>query len=154
MAVTYYLVYIGGIKKDSSTTANISITGLSANTAYSFYVKAKDAAGNISASSSTLNITTSKNTDTQAPTAPSKPVSSNITGNSFTLSWSASTDNVGVVSYELYLGSDLIGTATGTTYTYSSAVPSTTYLVTIKAKDAAGNLSSACAIQVLSLIHI
>jgi len=58
IGVTGYDVYMNGTLKTSVTTASASITGLTAGTAYSFYVKAKDLAGNSSANSSTINATT------------------------------------------------------------------------------------------------
>ena len=57
-AVTGYNVYMNGALKTTATGLTTAITGLTASTAYSFNVKAKDAAGNISATSNTLNVTT------------------------------------------------------------------------------------------------
>jgi hypothetical protein len=80
--------------------------------------------------------------DTQAPTPPGAPTASGITATSATLSWTASTDNVAVVGYEL--------TVAGTTYTaanccvlVSGLQPGTQYMASIVAVDAAGNRSSA-----------
>jgi hypothetical protein len=58
VAVTGYDVYQGGVLKTTVTGLTTTITGLTAATAYSFYVKAKDAAGNASANSNTINVTT------------------------------------------------------------------------------------------------
>jgi chitodextrinase len=58
VAVTGYEVYQNGVLKTTVTTTTYPVTGLAPSTAYSFYVKAKDAAGNLSASSNTVNITT------------------------------------------------------------------------------------------------
>ncbi|MGH2665429.1 endonuclease [Flavobacterium sp.] len=58
VAATGYNVYMNGSLKTSVTSTSTTITGLTAATTYSFYVKAKDAAGNISASSTTTNATT------------------------------------------------------------------------------------------------
>jgi chitodextrinase len=60
VAVTGYDIYRGGTTLcGSSTSASFTVTGLTANTAYSFTVKAKDAAGNISPASTPINVTTS-----------------------------------------------------------------------------------------------
>jgi chitodextrinase len=72
---------------------------LTAATAYQFFVQARDAANNISASSNIIDVTTP---DTQAPTAPTNLSSSNLSQTSFTLTWNASTDNVGVTGYDVY----------------------------------------------------
>ena len=59
------------------------------------------------------------------------------------LSWTASTDNVGVTGYEVYRGTTLIKTVTGTSTSDTTVAAGTTYSYTVKAKDAAGNVSSA-----------
>ncbi|MBG6131465.1 hypothetical protein IWQ47_003216, partial [Aquimarina sp. EL_43] len=58
VGVTGYDVYQGSTNLGSVTATTRNITGLTANTAYQFTVKAKDAAGNESAASNTLNVTT------------------------------------------------------------------------------------------------
>jgi chitodextrinase len=82
--------------------------------------------------------------DTQAPTAPSNLSSSNITTVSFTLSWAASTDNVGVIGYDVYQNGVKINllNVTGTSFNVISLLPGTTYSYYVKAKDAAGNVSA------------
>jgi len=82
--------------------------------------------------------------DTQAPSVPTGLSSSNITQTSFTLSWTASTDNVGVTGYEVYKNGTLAGTTTtATTFNVTGLTASTAYAMTVKAKDAAGNVSAA-----------
>jgi len=58
VAVTGYDVYANSVLKTTVSSTTATITGLSASTAYSIYVKAKDAAGNTSASSNTISVTT------------------------------------------------------------------------------------------------
>ena len=60
-AVTGYNVYMDNVLKTTVTGLTTTITGLTAATAYTFNVKAKDAAGNISASSNILSVTTAAN---------------------------------------------------------------------------------------------
>ncbi len=81
--------------------------------------------------------------DTQAPTAPTNLATSNPTSNTISLSWTASTDNVGVTGYDIYKDGVLYSTVTGTTATVSGLNPSTTYNFYVIAKDAAGNASPA-----------
>jgi len=84
--------------------------------------------------------------DKQAPTVPTDLVSSAIIDTSFTLSWTASTDNVGVTGYKIYNGATLLGTftGTGTTVVLTGLTAFTTYAaVTVVALDAAGNFSPA-----------
>lgn len=149
VGVTGYRIYNGTnqIAAVSGSTLNYNVTGLTANTAYSFQVKAVDAAGNLSAASNTVNVTTSQVVnDTQAPTAPGNlHVMGTPTSSSVTLMWNPSTDNVGVTGYKIYRGTTLAGTVSGTTteYTVSGLSASTSYTFTVRAIDATGNESAA-----------
>lgn len=81
--------------------------------------------------------------DTEAPTTPTNLTASNPTSNTISLSWTASTDNIGVVAYDVYKDGSFYTTVTGTTATVSGLNPSTTYNFYVIAKDAAGNASTA-----------
>jgi len=81
--------------------------------------------------------------DTTAPTAPANLASSGKTSASVSLTWSASTDNVGVTGYDVYRGTILCGTASSTSFTCTGLSPGTAYTFTVRAKDAAGNVSAA-----------
>jgi len=142
VGVTGYDVYKNGTLLTSVTTTTYSVTGLTAGTTYTFYVKAKDAAGNVSAASSTISATTTAATDTQAPTSPTSLTLSNITQTSATLTWSASTDNVGVTGYKVYKNGTLLGTTTSTTYSFTGLTAATTYTLAVAAFDASSNVSS------------
>jgi bacillolysin len=85
----------------------------------------------------------SASTDTVAPSAPTNLAAAGTTATATNLSWSASTDNVGVTGYNVYNGTTLATTVTGLTHTVTGLTASTTYTFTVKAKDAAGNLSAA-----------
>ena len=79
--------------------------------------------------------------DTEAPTTPTNLSASNTTGSTTDLSWTASTDNVAVVGYDVYQDGNLVGTASGTTYTATGLSPLTSYDFYVVAKDGAGNAS-------------
>ncbi len=144
VGVTGYEIYKNGVLLTTVTTTSYAVTGLTASTAYTFYVKAKDAAGNVSAASSTVNVTTlAVVVDTQAPTAPTNLASSSVTSTSCSLSWTASTDNIGVTGYEVYKNGVLLTTVTTTSYAVTGLTASTAYTFYVKAKDAAGNVSAA-----------
>jgi chitinase len=88
----------------------------------------------------------SSNPPPQDTTAPSVPGGLRVTGttsSSVSLAWNASTDNVGVTGYDVYRGSTLATSATGTSATVGGLSPSTTYSFTVRARDAAGNTSAA-----------
>lgn len=79
--------------------------------------------------------------DTEAPTAPSNLTVTGTSSNSVSLSWTASTDNIAVTGYNVYINGVLNTTVTGTSATITGLNPSTTYSFYIVAKDAANNLS-------------
>ncbi|MCX4766339.1 carbohydrate binding domain-containing protein [Streptomyces sp. NBC_01275] len=81
--------------------------------------------------------------DTQAPSAPGGLTSTGKTSSSVSLSWNASTDNVGVTAYDVYSGSAQVLTVSGTSATVSGLSASTGYTFSVKARDAAGNVSAA-----------
>ncbi|MGG4345238.1 starch-binding protein [Paenibacillus lautus] len=61
--------------------------------------------------------------DQEAPTTPTNLRASAITDKTVTLSWSASTDNVGVISYDIYRDSEKVGSTAETSYTDKGLVP-------------------------------
>ncbi len=79
--------------------------------------------------------------DTEAPTNPTNLVASNPTDNTIDLSWTASSDNIAVVSYDIYVDGANSFNTTQTTFTVTMLSPDTNYCFTIKAKDGAGNES-------------
>ena len=81
--------------------------------------------------------------DTTPPTTPTGLTVTGHSSSSVSLSWSASTDNVAVTGYDVYQGGTKALTVTGTSATVSGLSPSTGYTFTVKAFDAAGNVSGA-----------
>ncbi|MFL6660203.1 MAG: carbohydrate binding domain-containing protein, partial [Massilia sp.] len=82
------------------------------------------------------------NVDTVAPSVPAGLAGTAIDANTVSLTWNASTDNVGVAGYYVYRNATLIATvASGTAYMDNTAAASTTYSYTLKAFDAAANVS-------------
>jgi chitodextrinase len=141
VAVTGYDVYKDGVLLGSTSSTSYGVSGLTASTSYAFNVRAKDAAGNISVDSNTVNVTT-PTPDTTAPTAPTLSASGTTTTTT-NLSWSGATDNVAVTGYDVYRNGSLLGSTTSaTTYAVSGLTASTIYTFNVKAKDAAGNVSS------------
>ena len=88
-----------------------------------------------------------RNDDTQEPTAPSNLNITSTTTTSIALSWEASSDNVAVTSYDIYVNDVFRATVPRTVYTISGLTASTSYTAYITAKDAAGNTSSASNVQ-------
>lgn len=140
IAVTSYDVYVDGNLSGNTANTNFSLSNLNSSTTYSITVLAKDLVGNKSAQSAAASGTTL--TDASAPTVPTNVTISNETGTSFKVSWSASTDNVSVSSYDVYIDGSLHGSAANTNYNVSSLTASTSYSVRVLAKDQANNLSA------------
>lgn len=140
VAVTSYNVYVNGLFETSTSNTNHTITGLASNTSFNLTVLAKDIAENASAQSEVLNSSTIE--DTQAPTVPMNIVVSNETDTTFKITWDPSTDNTAVTGYDVYLDGIFNSTTADVTYTANSLTASTTYSVTVLAKDAVNNMSS------------
>jgi chitodextrinase len=143
VGVTRYEVFRNGNSVGSTTTTTFSDTSVAANTSYTYTVKAWDAAGNPSTSSSGLPVTTPPSPDTASPTA---PTNLQLVGNAYNkvdLSWTASSDNVGVTRYDVLRGGVAIGNTTSTTYSDTSVLPNNTYTYSVVARDAANNASPA-----------
>ncbi len=90
--------------------------------------------------------------DTQAPTTPTNLTASNITQTGFNVSWSASTDNIAVTDYDIYLNNTYLGNTASTNYSITSLTANTTYTIYVKANDAAGNSSGSSAILTVNTL--
>ena len=141
IGIARYDIYQNGILKTNTTSNSLTVSGLSPLTSYSFYIVAVDTAGNLSTPSNITNVTTLGTADTSAPSVSTLSFSS-ITTSSVNLSWTISTDNIGVTGYTIYQNGVLKTTTTATSLTISGLTESTVYTFYIVAKDAAGNLSA------------
>ncbi|WP_434391326.1 fibronectin type III domain-containing protein [Melittangium boletus] len=81
--------------------------------------------------------------DTQAPSTPANLSATASSSSQINLTWSASSDNVGVTGYDIYRGGAQVGSAGSTTYSDTGLSASTAYSYTVRARDAAGNTSGA-----------
>ncbi len=139
----------------SATT--LEITLLEPGTEYEFYVIARDDAGNSSAPSAIVAITTLLVPDTEPPTAPTGLAVANVSSNAVTLTWQPATDNNGIARYVVFgrLSGPVAATfsvalsgafsevaeATGTTVEVNNLEPGTGYEFYVVAEDVAGNTS-------------
>jgi len=154
VAVTRYDLYRGtsagftpsaGNRIAQPAGTSYSDSGLALGSYY-YKVQAEDGAGNLSGSSNEVPVTIA---DTSPPTAPSS-LAGTVVGTSVNLSWVASSDNVGVVRYNLYRGSSAgftpslanrIAQPTGTTLYSDLGLAAGSYYYKLTAEDAAGNVS-------------
>lgn len=146
--VTGYRVLRNGVTVAQVTTGTQYVdTTVLPNTSYSYQVSAYDAAGNNSGLSSASQVTTPNQPDTQAPSAPGNLSATAISKSQINLAWAASTDNIGVASYDVYRsvnnGSPVkVATVTTTSYGDTGLAASTAYAYYVVAKDTAGNTSA------------
>ena len=128
------LATVGALATYADTTA-------APGTTYSYQVRARDAAGNVSAPSNTVSIAVPI-PDATAPSVPSG-LSAKVGAGGVDLSWRASSDNVGVTNYDIVRnGAPLASVGAVTTYTDTTTAPGTTYSYQVRARDAAGNVSA------------
>lgn len=82
--------------------------------------------------------------DTTPPTAPTNLAATPVGSGQIDLSWSAATDNVGVVGYDISRDGAFLASVSGSSLAFSdtTVAPSTTYSYTVTAGDLAGNTSS------------
>ncbi|MEV8038135.1 discoidin domain-containing protein [Streptomyces sp. NPDC086182] len=142
-AVTGYDIYAGGQLRASVAGNVLTYTDTQpAGSEITYFVRAKDAAGNVSSNSNSVTRPGSGG-DTQAPTAPGN-LAYTQSGSDVKLTWQASSDNVKVTGYDVYANNQLVTSVAGDVTTYTDS-PSATATVTyyVKAKDAAGNVSVA-----------
>lgn len=148
-AVSGYEVYRGPTKvADVPASAHmLDVTRLAPSTTYVFTVRARDAEGRLGPRSRQVRATTpaAVAADRTAPTRPGGTVGRAAGSRAAQLSWSASTDDREVVSYDVYQGGTKIHSVGGdrTATVVTGLRPGTRYSFTVRARDAADNLSPA-----------
>jgi len=153
VAVTGYEIYVaesgsGYTLGGTSTTTSAILSGLSSSTLYLVKVRARDAVGNTGTYSDPTVVLTPPS-DVTAPSDVAGLAVAAVDFQALALSWTAGTDDVGIVStnIEQCQGTSctdflLVGTVTsGTTLSVSGLLPQTTYRFRAKHADAAGNVS-------------
>ena len=141
VGVAGYDLYLAGSAVGTASATRVHFTGLTCGTNYTLGVDAYDAAGNRSAQATTA-ISTSACPDATPPSTPGSLAVSGTTQTSISVSWAASSDNVGVSGYGVYSNGTLVGSPTSTSYTLSGLTCGTSYTVAVDAVDAAGNRSA------------
>ncbi|HVS96518.1 MAG TPA: fibronectin type III domain-containing protein [Puia sp.] len=133
----YKLVAITGQDVSSDT-----ITGLLAGVRYYYIIRAVN---NTGASANSAEASGSTTADTQAPTAPGSLVITGSSRTSISLDWTASTDNVGVSGYYVYVNGakSYVVSPSQTAFTVGNLTYGQSYSFYITAFDSAGNVSPA-----------
>jgi chitodextrinase len=138
--VTGYEVFVNNVLTEQTASTSITLEGLSTSTAYTFNIVAKDLVNNKSAKSASVSATTLS--DTETPTVPMNAAVSNETDSSFKISWEASSDNVGVTGYDVYLDNTFQANISDLSYTFTGLSTSTSYTASVLSIDAANNKSA------------
>jgi hypothetical protein len=141
VGVTGYDIYANGQLRTSVGNVTTYTDMQPDSATVSYFVRAKDAAGNVSGNSNTVT-RTGQGGDSQAPSAPGSLSYTQPAAGQIRLAWTASSDNVGVTGYNVYANGSLKSTVTGLTYTDGQPATATVSYY-VKARDAAGNESAA-----------
>ena len=159
VGVTGYNIYLG----DSETPVNgdqlvmgltYTLEGLDAATEYTVKVEAVDTSGNKSETKAEAGFTTleAEEPDKEAPTKPTDVKVDAKTKDSITISWTASTDNVGVKGYKILVdGMEKANVTEGTTCTITGLEPGTEYKIVVIAYDAMNSTASSDVLTVSTL---
>ncbi len=149
--IRVYEVYRGTTKAEEVPGSQhmVDVTRLRPSTLYSFTVRARDAEGRLGPPSRAVRARTPAlaAADRSAPARPADPAGRVLGAREVQLSWGASRDDRGVVSYEIRQGGTEIHSVGGdqTAAVVTGLRPGTAYVFTVRARDAAGNLSPASA---------
>ncbi|OGX56353.1 MAG: hypothetical protein A2460_03295 [Omnitrophica WOR_2 bacterium RIFOXYC2_FULL_43_9] len=125
----------------ATTSVGANLSGLTSNTTYYYRVVAVNSAGTTNGNE--MSFTTTAALDITSPSVPQNLTAAAVSSSRIDLSWSASTDNVGVAGYKVYRGASQIASVTsGTTYSDIGLSANTSYSYTVSAYDAAGKSSA------------
>ena len=143
VAVTGYKIYRDAVEVGDVAVATFTESGLTDDTTYTYTVSAYDAAANESAQSTGLDVTTDAIiVDTEAPSVPANLTEDSVSNTTATISWDASTDNIGVAGYKVYRDAALVGNVAVTTFADTGLTAETTYTYTVLAYDSNDNESA------------
>jgi chitodextrinase len=113
---------------------------VSANTTYSYTIKAYDTAGNVSNASDPATVTTPPPPDTTPPAKPTGLTAEATAYYQVDLSWNANAEP-DLAGYFVFRDGVLRADVTGTSWTDNSVAGNTTYTYTVKAYDTSNNVS-------------
>ncbi|MFJ3821094.1 fibronectin type III domain-containing protein [Streptomyces nodosus] len=135
------------VKEVPGSEHMVDVTRLTPDTSYAFTVRARNTDGALGPASRTVRASTpaAVAADERAPTRPGHPTGKVLGSRAVQLSWERSTDDRGVTSYDIQQGGSKIHSVGGgqTATVVTGLRPGTRYSFTVRARDAAGNLSPA-----------
>jgi len=136
-----YALYADGQPAGTTAATSAVVVGLTCGSRHLVGVSAVDSAGNESKIASVVG-RTSACPDVTPPTTPAGLTVSSATDTGLTLTWSASTDDVGVVAYDVSVDGTQAGTTPSTQLAISGLTCGRSYHLAVTARDAAGNVST------------
>jgi RHS repeat-associated protein len=122
----------------TAASGTFSITPVASGT-WQFQARSLDASG---AESGTVAVIAVCPGDIIPPSTPGSLTLTDIASGSATVTWPASTDNIGVTGYQILRDGTVIGSTNGTSYTLTGLAPLTSYNITVRTMDAANNISN------------
>ncbi|MGW1075218.1 glycosyl hydrolase family 18 protein [Streptomyces sp. NPDC002537] len=132
-----YDVYRGDTVVGTVPGTSFTDTGLTADTAYTYKVVARDTAGQTGPASPSVTLRTSGGGSDKPPSAPGTPQATAVTDTSVSLKWTAATDDKGIKNYDVYRGTAKAATVAKLAYTDTGLTPGTSYTYTVVARDTA-----------------
>jgi hypothetical protein len=148
--VAGYRVFRDGVLAGTTQDLTLTISSLQCGTSYVLAVEAFDAAGNPSPRA-TLASATPDCADVTPPTAPGALRASAIGEKTITLSWEASSDDVGVTGYLIYRDGNLYDATSSLSRVLTSLQCGTSYQFGVVARDGADNRSAEAKLTVSTL---
>ena len=121
---------------------NFTDNTVAENTSYIYQVRPFDGTTKLTSNLPQADVIACGGGDTQAPSVPGATSYSNIAQNSVTVSWGASTDNVAVTGYDVFMNGSLQTSVSGTSANITGLSCETSYAFKVRAFDAAGNQSA------------
>jgi len=137
-----YIIFVNGEVSSNSVSPIYKIQNLLPETTYSIYVQAYDASNNLSGISNVLSVTTSKELDTEAPTKPENLVVIDKSRSWLNIKWDASSDNVAVKAYQVWVNQTLFNTSATNSFLLEGLTSNTEYTIYIVAIDDSNNEST------------
>lgn len=134
-----YEVFKNGVSVGSTTSLFMVISDVEINGRYLMTVKSTDSNATVSEESNPLEVVIP---DLHAPSIPQNLRATGIAQNTFTLLWGASSDNVGVARYEVFMDNESFGNTVDDYMPIPFLSPNTSYKMQVRAIDAAGNISN------------
>jgi chitodextrinase len=143
VGVRGYYIYLDDVATAITSTTSWTRTGLVPGKTYNYRVSAFDAVPNHGGWTAAVSVTTptAASSDTQAPAIPTGLKGTAASSSQINLTWNASTDNVGVKGYYVYLNDVALATTTNTSFQHTGLVAGTTYNYRVSAYDAIPNHS-------------